>query len=1014
MFRSIWRSVPRRPRRASLTLETLESRCLLASGFTEFAVPVANSIPTQITAGPDGNLWFTDSNTNAIGRITPAGVITEFPTPAGNGEPFGITAGPDGNLWFTDENANQVGRITPAGTFTEYTIPTTHSIPGAITPGPDGNLWFGEQNAMKIGRITPTGTITEFTNGISSFVNGGVTAGPDGNVWFVETSGKVARIAATGANVGSVTEFPAGVNPYQITAGPDGNLWSTETSGKIGRLTTTGNLSEIGLSPASPAQPLGIAPGPDGNLWAADFLGNDVLRITPTGAVTAIPIPTAQTQPIAITTGPDGNLWITQQNGGNGEVARLSLLGATASPVTIAVGQPIAGPVATFQDIDPGATPADFAARVTWGDGSTSAGTITVNGAGSFEVDATHTYQQVGSYAASVTVFNAHRPLQTATSSATASFTATVGAATHLAFVQQPATAFVGQPITPAVTVAVEDSNDHLLTGDSSTVTLSLASNNFGATLGGTVSAQAVNGIATFNNVSVSSPGTGLTLLAGDGNLTGAQSAPFSTPTHLVFLQQPSSQFVSQPLSPAVRVAVEDLNNQVVTTDNSSTVTLALAANVFQATLGGTLSAQVVNGIATFSSLALNRPGTGYTLLAADSGLSAQSTSFNITSVDVGVGPDNQARMLVDNLDGRARVQSINTSFQISNPQTFGPIAGYTAARLATGGDGLTRLLWTNTDGSFALWVLSASNTPLSQWSFAALPNEIPVDVAVGSDNKAHVLWDFTDGRAEVATVDNGTISNVQIFGPYQGWTATALAAGSDPVTRLMWVHTTGTISLWLLNTSNVATAAQTVGPFAGLTPTDIAVGADNKARVLLSASGTPTILTIDNSFVVSNQHAQNGSFGYLPISLAAGADGLTRLVFDHQDGASTAIWLFNADNTYKSGIGLSPFTPGSPSQSGGAAPAFSAADAAVVLSDTPPAAPSAAAPATVVVTFAPVSHVASHVVVAHPAARPVHHPAAPAHHVPVRHHSTTAHGVHRNIREHPPAPEPRVPLRKK
>jgi streptogramin lyase len=41
-----------------------------------------------------------------------AGVITKFPIPIANSFPSGITTGPDGNLWFTELNANQIGRIT--------------------------------------------------------------------------------------------------------------------------------------------------------------------------------------------------------------------------------------------------------------------------------------------------------------------------------------------------------------------------------------------------------------------------------------------------------------------------------------------------------------------------------------------------------------------------------------------------------------------------------------------------------------------------------------------------------------------------------------------------------------------------------------------------------------------------------------------------------------------------------------------------------------------------------------
>jgi len=43
-----------------------------------------------------------------------AGTITEFPIPTASGvfDPIGITAGPDGNLWFTLEFGNAIGRIT--------------------------------------------------------------------------------------------------------------------------------------------------------------------------------------------------------------------------------------------------------------------------------------------------------------------------------------------------------------------------------------------------------------------------------------------------------------------------------------------------------------------------------------------------------------------------------------------------------------------------------------------------------------------------------------------------------------------------------------------------------------------------------------------------------------------------------------------------------------------------------------------------------------------------------------
>ena len=41
------------------------------------------------------------------------GRINEFPIPTLASNSIAITAGPDGNLWFTEFHANQIGRITP-------------------------------------------------------------------------------------------------------------------------------------------------------------------------------------------------------------------------------------------------------------------------------------------------------------------------------------------------------------------------------------------------------------------------------------------------------------------------------------------------------------------------------------------------------------------------------------------------------------------------------------------------------------------------------------------------------------------------------------------------------------------------------------------------------------------------------------------------------------------------------------------------------------------------------------
>ena len=102
---------------------------------------------------------------------------------------------------------------------------------------------------------------------------------------------------------------------------------------------------------------------------------------------------------------------------------------------------------------------------------------------------------------------------------------------------------------------------------------------------------------------------------------------------HLLFLQQPTDTAAGQMISPAVTVEVVDQFGNVVTSDNSDTVTLAIGSNPGGGTLSGTLTVTVSGGIATFSDLSIDLAGDGYTLHASTPGLTdADSAAFRITA----------------------------------------------------------------------------------------------------------------------------------------------------------------------------------------------------------------------------------------------------------------------------------------------------------------------------------------------------------------------------------------------
>jgi len=97
-------------------------------------------------------LWFTEK-TDRIGRITTQGVVSSYARGI-TGQPTAIAAGPDGAMWFTESNSDRIGRITVGGKVTEYSGLTPNSQPSAIIEGPDHNMWFLEPATNRLARLT--------------------------------------------------------------------------------------------------------------------------------------------------------------------------------------------------------------------------------------------------------------------------------------------------------------------------------------------------------------------------------------------------------------------------------------------------------------------------------------------------------------------------------------------------------------------------------------------------------------------------------------------------------------------------------------------------------------------------------------------------------------------------------------------------------------------------------------------------------------------------------------------
>jgi uncharacterized repeat protein (TIGR03803 family) len=195
---------------------------------------------------------------------------------------------------------------------------------------------------------------------------------------------------------------------------------------------------------------------------------------------------------------------------------------------------------------------------------------------------------------------------------------------THLVFTQQPMPATAGGTV--AIVVSVEDSSNRIDTTNNSQVTIALQGN---ATVNGTLSVQAVNGVAAFSDLTLVKAGA-YKLLASDGTNKAATSKSFNiTPaaaSEMVCTQNVAPSYVAgAKLAPGMNFEFRDAYGNVVV-NYSGTVTLAANG---PGPLQGITSAAVKKGVVTFNNSKLLTAGT-YTLHAGSGGFGFDSASFTV------------------------------------------------------------------------------------------------------------------------------------------------------------------------------------------------------------------------------------------------------------------------------------------------------------------------------------------------------------------------------------------------
>jgi hypothetical protein len=295
---------------------------------------------------------------------------------------------------------------------------------------------------------------------------------------------------------------------------------------------------------------------------------------------------------------------------------------------------------------------------------------------------------------------------------------------------------------TQVLTVTAKDANGNLETSGGSAVTITKQSGT------GSIGSVSDNGNGTYTATVTAPTATGSGVFVGtlggnpvkSGGASQTQATVSYLPgpaTKLVFTQQPTDANAGATITPAVTVSVEDANNNVVTTDQTTKVTLAIGTNPGGGTLTGGGQVTVVNGVATYSGLSISAAGNGYTLSATDTTgvggghpyASTTSNTFNIIATTLTYSATGVATTWLTNPNTAKNVAypaGTNTNdllllvYIAANNQTPTVPAGWT-------------LLTTDSQGANVMTRV--------YWKLAAAADGGQVSVTSGNSNNADSAW---------------------------------------------------------------------------------------------------------------------------------------------------------------------------------------------------------------------------------------------------------------------------------
>ncbi len=859
------------------TIHVALSSGSFASGTTSVAASGGVANFTNLTVTTPGSYTITASDTTH-GTVTAATTNSFTVTPAAENklvitaQPASMTAGGTVSVGVTIED--QYGNVITTG-----------------NAGSNDTIHV----ALSSGSFAAGTTSVAASNGVATF--SGLQINAAGS--YTITASDTTNGAVTAATTNSLTVSPAGENTLVITTQPASPVaaGATITVGatvedQYGNTITSGTGSNdtihVALSSGS------FAAGTTSVAASGGVATFNNLTVTTPGSYTITATDTTHGTVTAATT---NSFTVTP--------AAENKLVITTQPASITAGGTVSLGV-TIEDqygntITTGNAGSNDTIHAALSSGSFAGGTTSVAASNGV---ATFSGLQVNA-AASYTITATDTTRGTVTAATTNSFTVSPAGENTLVITTQPASP-VAAGATINVGVTVEDQYGNTITtgntGSNDTIHVAPSSGSFAA---GTTSVAASGGVATFNNLTVTTPGS-YTITATDtthGTVTATTTNSFTvTPAaenKLVITTQPASITAGGTVS--LGVTIEDQYGNTITTGNAGsndTIHAALSSGSFA---GGTTSVAASNGVATFSGLQINA-ASSYTITASDT-TNGGVTVANTNSFTVNPAGENKLAITAQPASitaGGSAALGVTVEDQYGNPITSGTgsndtihvalssssFAAGTTSVAASGGSASFSGLQITAAGTYTITATDTTHgtvTAATTTSFTVSPageNKLvlttqPASITAGGSVSVGATIEDQYGNTITTgnTGSNDTIHVALSSGSFASGTTSVSASNGVASFSGLEVTAAGNYTITATDTTHGTVTAATTNSFTVSPSAENTLAITTQPGASITAGGTVSVgVTVEDQYGNTIATGNSGSNDTIQVALSSGS----------------------------------------------------------------------------------------------------------------------------------------------